>query len=213
VTPEPKPSALAAAVVDASTYWATVLGDLTESQAVEAHGLSALSHSELMAWLETCEATARDAGATGLDDVFGLRWDAATVLAAVSAGTFSCTSEDGFPVEVMAATAREAAELYAADEYSADDRTVFANVLVAPAAELYAGSWHKVQIDPEEPDCDDVDHAWQDGPVPVDASGGVVYTDTCAYCGLRRHIDIWGTDPHDGTQGHRTVRYVPAVSA
>ena len=70
--------------VDASTYWATVLGDLTESQAVEAHGLSTLSHSELMAWLETCEATARAAGATGLDDVHGLRWDAATALAAVT---------------------------------------------------------------------------------------------------------------------------------
>lgn len=66
--------------IDASTYWATVLGDLTESQAVEAHGLSTLSHSELMAWLETCEATARAAGATGLDDVHGLRWDAAVLL-------------------------------------------------------------------------------------------------------------------------------------
>lgn len=70
--------------VDAFTYWATVLGDLTESQAVEAHGLSGLSHSELMAWLETCEAAARAAGATCLDDVFGLRWDAAAALAAVS---------------------------------------------------------------------------------------------------------------------------------
>lgn len=70
--------------VDASTYWATVLGDLTESQAVDAHGLFGLSHSEIMAWLQTCETTARAAGATGLDDVFGLRWDAAAALAAVS---------------------------------------------------------------------------------------------------------------------------------
>jgi hypothetical protein len=197
--------------VDASTYWATVLGDLTESQAVEAHGLSALSHSELMAWLETCEATARDAGATGLDDVFGLRWDAAAALAEVSATTFVCTSEDGSPVEVTAATAREAAELYAADEVSADDRTAFVNVLVAPVGNAVAAEWHKVQVDPEEPDCDDVDHAWQDGPVRGNG-GGVVYTDTCAHCGCRRHIDTWGTDAFDGTQGHRIVRYLPAVS-
>jgi len=197
--------------VDASTYWAIVLGDLTESQAVEAHGLSALSHSELMAWLETCEATARDAGATGLDDVFGLRWDAATALAAVGAITFACTSEDGSPVEVTAATAREAAELYAADEYSADDRTAIVNVLVAPVGNAVAAEWHKVQVDPAEPDCEDVDHAWQDGPVRGNG-GGIACTATCAHCGLRRHIDTWGTDPHDGTQGHRIVRYLPAVS-
>ena len=124
---------------------------------------------------------------------------------------FACTSEDGSCVEVTAATAREAAELYAADEYSADDRTVFANVLVAPAADPAAGSWHKVQIDPEEPDCDDVDHAWQDGPVRS-SGGGIAYTDTCAHCGCRRHVDTWGTDPFDGTQGYRIVRYLPAVS-
>jgi hypothetical protein len=67
-------------IIDASTYWAIVLGDLTESQAVEAHNLSCLSHSELMSWLETCETAARDAGATGLDNVTALRWDAATAL-------------------------------------------------------------------------------------------------------------------------------------
>jgi hypothetical protein len=125
--------------------------------------------------------------------------------------TFSCTSEDGSPVEVTAATAREAAELYAADEYSADDRTVFANVWVEPVADCAAGSWHKVQIDPEEPDCDDVDHAWQDGPVRS-SGGGIAYAATCAHCGLRRHVNTWGTDPADGSQGHRTVRYLPAVS-
>jgi hypothetical protein len=196
--------------VDASTYWAIVLGDLTELQAVEAHGLSALSHSELMAWLETCEATARAAGATGLDDVFGLRWDAATALAAVSETTFVCRSGNEFGMYV-ASTAREAAELFAADVFSADDRTGFVNVLVAPVGNAVAAEWHKVQVDPEEPDCDDVDHSWQDGPVRGNG-GGVTYTDTCAHCGLRRHVDTWGTDAFDGTQGYRIVRYLPAVS-
>lgn len=198
--------------VDASTYWATVLGDLTEAQAVEAHGLSALSHSELMAWLETCEATARAAGAVGLDDVRGLRWEAATALAAVSGTLFVCKSwSDGTEFKYIAATAREAAELLAADEVSANDRTVIVNVLVALAATPGATESHKVLVDPEEPDCDDVEHAWQDGPVRG-KGGGITYTDTCAHCGLRRHVDTWGSDPFDGTQGHRIVRYLAAVS-
>jgi hypothetical protein len=199
--------------VDASTYWATVLGDLTESQAVEAHGLSGLSHSELMSWLETCEATARAAGAT-LDDVGGLRWDAATMLAAVSETTFVVISSPvGDAFKYVASTAREAAELFAADEVSADDCdcTVLVNVFVAPVAIPWAAEWYKVQVDPAEPDCEDVDHSWQDGPVRG-SGGGVTYTDTCAYCGCRRHVDTWGTDAFDGTQGHRIVRYLPAVS-
>lgn len=69
--------------IDASTYWATVLGDLTESQAVEAHGLRGLAHSEIMAWLATVEDDARAMGAQ-LDDVTGHRWNAADALAAVS---------------------------------------------------------------------------------------------------------------------------------
>jgi hypothetical protein len=195
--------------VDASTYWATVIGDLTESQAVEAHSLTGLSHSELMAWLETCEATARAMGAQ-LDDVGGLRWDAATALAGVCTA-FLCKADDGCGVEYVASTAQQAAEQFAADEVGDIDRTVFVNVLVAPACDTAAAEWHKVQVDPEEPDCDDVDHAWQDGPVRG-SGGGIAYTDTCAHCGLRRHVDTWGADPFDGTQGYRLIRYLPAVS-
>jgi len=125
--------------------------------------------------------------------------------------TFACKSEYGSDVEYVAATAREAAELFAADEVGDIDRTVFVNVLVAPVGNAVAAEWHKVQVDPAEPDCEDVDHAWQDGPVRGNG-GGVTYLDTCAHCGLRRHVDTWGTDRFDGTQGHRIVRYLPAVS-
>lgn len=125
--------------------------------------------------------------------------------------TFVCKSEDGSDVEYVAATALQAAKLFADDEVGDIDRTHFVNVLIAPADDLDAAEWYKVQVDPAEPDCDDVDHAWQDGPVRGNG-GGVVYTDTCAHCGCRRHVDTWGADPFDGTQGYRIVRYLPAVS-
>ena len=125
--------------------------------------------------------------------------------------TFACKSEYGSDVEYVAATAQQAAELFADDQVGDIDRTVFVNVLIAPADDLDAAEWHKVQVDPAEPDCEDVDHAWQDGPVRG-SGGGVAYTDTCADCGCRRHVDTWGTDPFDGTQGYRIVRYLPAVS-
>lgn len=80
VRDEPTEPILPAATIDASTYWATVLGSATEHDLVEWYDLCQFSFGDLMAWLETCEAAARAAGATGLDDVFGLRWNAAAVL-------------------------------------------------------------------------------------------------------------------------------------
>lgn len=80
VRDEPTEPSEPAATIDASTYWATVLKGAGEHDLVEWYDLCQFSFGDLMAWLETCEAAARAAGATGLDDVFGLRWDAAVVL-------------------------------------------------------------------------------------------------------------------------------------
>lgn len=119
---------------------------------------------------------------------------------------FRCRSEYG-DVTIEATDAAEAAKAYAEGEVGERRATVLLTVYVAPAE---GDDWerHKAQIDPEEPDCEDVDHAWQDGPVRA-SGGGVAYTDTCAHCGLRRHVDTWATDPSDGSQGHRIVRYSP----
>lgn len=197
--------------VTADTYWTLCVGEMTARRVVEVCNLQSMTRDAILSWLAYNEREATAAGA-GLGDTSAARDAAADELVAAQGLMFSCNAEDGAPVDYVAANAREAAELYAADEYSADDRTIFANVRVTPAADSTAGSWHKVQIDPEEPDCDDVDHAWQDGPVRG-SGGGVAYTATCAHCGLRRHIDTWGTDPHDGSQGHRVVRYSASVSA
>jgi len=118
---------------------------------------------------------------------------------------FRCRSEEYGDAEIDATDATEAAEAYAAAEVGECEATVLLTVFVADGD---GDGWdrHKVQIDPTEPDCDDVEHAWKDGPV-YGSGGGIAYTATCAHCGLRRHVDTWGTDPYDGTQGYRTVRY------
>lgn len=118
---------------------------------------------------------------------------------------FRCRSEYGEDT-IEATEAAEAAKAHAAEAVGERRATVLLTVYVATGE----GGWerHKAQIDPEEPDCEDVDHAWQDGPV-FGSGGGVVYTDTCAHCGWRRHVDTWATDPSDGSQGHRIVRYSP----
>lgn len=120
---------------------------------------------------------------------------------------YRCRSE-GIEVEIEADSSREAAEEYVAGGDWADEgRTFFVTVYVTPADADDGWTSHKVRFDPAEPPCPDGgEHDWKDGPV-YGSGGGVAYTDTCRRCGLRRHTDTWGTDPSDGTQGHRTVRY------
>jgi hypothetical protein len=60
--------------------------------------------------------------------------------------------------------------------------------------------WRTVTVtfQPAEPPCPGRDgHDWQDG-TPRGSGGGVIYTDTCAHCGLRRITDTWDTDPATG---------------
>lgn len=117
---------------------------------------------------------------------------------------YSCQS-GGIVEEIEADSSREAAEKYVAGGDWADEgRTFFVQVQVDGGDDHTS---HKVQVDPAEPPCLGGDeHDWKDGPVRG-SGGGVAYTDTCRRCGLRRHTDTWATDPSDGTQGHRTVRY------
>lgn len=121
---------------------------------------------------------------------------------------YRCQS-DGIVEEIEADSSREAAEEYVAGGDWADEgRTFFVQVYVSQVDDEDGDyTSHKVQVDPAEPPCDDGDeHDWKDGPVRG-SGGGVAYTDTCRRCGLRRHTDTWASDPSDGTQGHRTIRY------
>lgn len=76
----------------------------------------------------------------------------------------------------------------------------------------------KVQIDPTEPPCEDGnEHNWtspheivgglKENPGVWGHGGGVVITEVCSHCGLRRITDTWAQDPTDGEQGLTSVEY------
>ena len=49
-------------------------------------------------------------------------------------------------------------------------------------------------------------HDYIDGD-PRGHGGGVVYTDVCRRCGMRKTVDTWAQDPATGEQGFHTVIY------
>lgn len=64
-----------------------------------------------------------------------------------------------------------------------------------------------VTLDPEEPTCSSYDgHSWRDGQ-PRGHGGGVIYTDTCHHCGLRRTTDTWAQRRDTGEQGLVSTSY------
>lgn len=65
----------------------------------------------------------------------------------------------------------------------------------------------RVTIEPVEPTCTSVSgHDWADGD-PWGHGGGVVYTDVCRNCQLRRTRDTWAQDPSNGEQGLESTSY------
>lgn len=126
---------------------------------------------------------------------------------------------DGQTTDIIEAdTAEEAAREYVeAGEYgqtpmSSGDpvETVHVPVHVQPASadETDTLSCERVlvTIEPDEPACsDERGHDWRDGE-PWGHGGGVIVTDRCARCGLRRKTDTWD-QASDGEQGLTTVRY------
>jgi len=122
--------------------------------------------------------------------------------------------EEGGETEVEASDAAQAASEYVEDQYDASQikKTIFVDVRVFASSDRITRKNGKVfsfVVQPEEPECSNGEHRWQDG--PIFASGGsVAHTDTCAVCGMRRRVDGNGQNPEDGTQGHRTVEYLAA---
>ena len=68
-----------------------------------------------------------------------------------------------------------------------------------------------VVVEPEEPPCDDdaVDHDWRELGVSGHG-GGVLCSERCETCGLRRSTDTWATRPDTGEEGLRSTRYETA---
>lgn len=72
------------------------------------------------------------------------------------------------------------------------------------------GDWEEqitIQIDPDEPACEEGhEHSWQESG-PYSHGGGVIYRDRCRHCGVVRVTDTWAQRPDTGEQGLRSVRY------
>lgn len=73
-------------------------------------------------------------------------------------------------------------------------------------------------LPPLAPDCaDGHEHEWiaphsvlgglKENPGVWGHGGGIVYEELCEHCHVKRVTDTWATNPINGTQGHRVVRY------
>ena len=71
-----------------------------------------------------------------------------------------------------------------------------------------------VQVDQPEPAClkSRRPHSW--GPARVSGHGaGVIETDCCGACGVRRTTDTWAQRPDTGEQGFTVVSYEAASAS
>jgi len=79
-----------------------------------------------------------------------------------------------------------------------------------------------VSLPPDEPTCVDEEHVWcspyellggvKENPGVWGSGGGVRIKEVCKHCGAYKLVDTWATNPTDGTQGHRSVEYLPPDS-
>lgn len=141
---------------------------------------------------------------------------------------YECWDESGTRVIIEATTPEgAAAEYVAGGDWGDFDSTLFHTIHVALDGEvIYTVT---VTVDPPEPACEstpddddatgythhrgkwtrDVGHEWKETSAQG-SGGGVIVTETCCHCGLRRVTDTWATNPSDGTEGHTSVRYEQA---
>ena len=121
------------------------------------------------------------------------------------------TCDDGnCPVEIKAATPREAAQQYVdGGDWGEFDRTRWINVHVYDAGGDHVGQY-KIQVDPPAPPCAEGHaHDWVDG-LTRGNGGGVVVESQCRWCGAQKTHNTWAQDPEDGEQGFTTTEYAPA---
>lgn len=135
-------------------------------------------------------------------------------------------NDGGGDDSITAASLREAMDQWETWAQGGDYGDPSSTIWVHGAVEDEAGEFHpaSVEIDPEEPSCeDDLEHDWRAEVGVVGGlaentgvfghGGGVVITAHCAHCGLYRETDTWAQDPETGEQGLRAIRYREADDA
>src|SRR5690606_23549893 len=79
-------------------------------------------------------------------------------------------------------------------DWDTDDGTIWCHVIVVREDDKDEYAETTVQIDPPEPPCPKGEHDWRDS--NIGAYGrGVIITEVCAHCGVRRITDTWAYDP------------------
>ena len=119
---------------------------------------------------------------------------------------WTCSDDAGYPHEISAETAEEAARVFVSDtDWPTESKTYWISVLVRRDGE--EGACVKVAIEPQEPDCNDGSaHAWEDGTVRGNG-GGVVIAERCSVCDLQRITDTWAQCRVTGEQGLESTEY------
>ena len=107
---------------------------------------------------------------------------------------------------VFAPTAAEAMAMNADTvDFSPEESTIWINYGVQSMLHD-DGDAARVTIDPTEPTCTDGrEHVLENRGVRGNG-GGVITTDVCCHCGLRRTTDTWAQDDH-GEQGLTSISY------
>lgn len=126
--------------------------------------------------------------------------------------TFLCTAGyGGDDVRIEAPNARAAARAYVeGGDWGPIEGAIWINVRVSeigPDGADGEEETYKIQVDQDEPACEEGHaHRWA-GCETRGHGGGTVSTETCRWCGTVRVFDTWATDPEDGTQGYEVTAY------
>ena len=118
---------------------------------------------------------------------------------------------DPHEMSCPAQTAEEAAEAYVESADWTQENTWWARLTVtAPDG---AETAHAIAIDPEEPACTKDEHGWNEGQAFGAANGGVVSTDICQHCNIRRINQSNASCPVTGQTMGPAVSYGEAYDA
>lgn len=119
---------------------------------------------------------------------------------------YVCSDGNGV-IEIEADSGEAAAHDYVdGGEWGYNNKTFWINVRVTEKG-TNDTEFHKIEVAPEEPECDDGnDHHWREISMRGNA-GGVITTSRCVHCGKEVTVNTWDYDPQDGQQALVSVEY------
>lgn len=90
-----------------------------------------------------------------------------------------------------------------ADNISPVDSTVWLSARLEDETRITSVD---LTVEPTEPACTEDEHDWEQVGL-AGSGGGVIITEECRHCEVRRIEDTWAQDPATGEQGLTSIRY------